>query len=200
MSEVIDWDEAMQQCGDDEEFLRELLGDLRDETDAQMVKIDEIIRVSSSGRKEAERAVREGQRSEDTREARSQSGGASAAITAAVCLQFDRFYSLSLFFRAPTNSPFLLLCFALFSLIQNPVDAPFVQIMRAAHVIKGASSNLMCAQLRFCSMNLETAASAASNDPAAQTNPSVLQSVQVRHQELQVAVQNYHAYLQSVGV
>jgi len=60
-SEVIDWDEAMQQCGDDEEFLRELLGDLRDETDTQMVKIDEIIRVSSFGRKKAERVVKEGQ-------------------------------------------------------------------------------------------------------------------------------------------
>jgi hypothetical protein len=46
MSEVIDWDEAMQQCGDDEEFLRELLGDLREETDTQMTKIDEVIRVS----------------------------------------------------------------------------------------------------------------------------------------------------------
>lgn len=77
------------------------------------------------------------------------------------------------------------------------MDSPFVQIMRAAHVIKGASSNLMCAQLRECSMSLETAASAAANEPA---GPAVLQSVQVRHQELQVAVQNYHAYLQSVGV
>jgi hypothetical protein len=65
MSEVIDWDEAMQQCGDDEEFLRELLGDLRDETDTQMVKIDEIIRVSSSGGKEAERSVSEGQQGQN---------------------------------------------------------------------------------------------------------------------------------------
>jgi hypothetical protein len=79
---VIDWDEAMQQCGDDEEFLRELLGDLRDETDTQMVKIDEIIRVSSSSFrlqvwKEAERSVRVRVRvsSKDTRKAKSQSGG-----------------------------------------------------------------------------------------------------------------------------
>jgi HPt (histidine-containing phosphotransfer) domain-containing protein len=83
---------------------------------------------------------------------------------------------------------------------QNPVDSPFIQIMRAAHVIKGAASNLMCAQLRYCAMNLETVASAAANDAAAQSNPSVLQSVQARHLELQVAVQNYHAYLLSVGV
>ena len=44
-TEVIDWDEAMQQCGEDEEFLRELLADLRSETDTQMAKIEETIRV-----------------------------------------------------------------------------------------------------------------------------------------------------------
>jgi hypothetical protein len=44
-AEVIDWDEAMQQCGEDEEFLRELLADLRSETDTQMAKIEETIRV-----------------------------------------------------------------------------------------------------------------------------------------------------------
>ena len=47
MSDVIDWDEAMQQCGDDEEFLRELLDDLRSETDTQMSKIEETLGVSS---------------------------------------------------------------------------------------------------------------------------------------------------------
>lgn len=47
MSEVIDWDEAMQQCGDDEEFLRELLADLRSETETQMSRIEETIRVGS---------------------------------------------------------------------------------------------------------------------------------------------------------
>ena len=35
----------MQQCGDDEEFLKELLADLRSETDTQMQKIEEVIRV-----------------------------------------------------------------------------------------------------------------------------------------------------------
>ena len=44
-TQVIDWDEAMQQCGEDEEFLRELLGDLRDETNTQMAKMEEVIRV-----------------------------------------------------------------------------------------------------------------------------------------------------------
>ena len=43
--DVIDWDEAMQQCGEDEEFLRELLADLRSETDTQMAKIEETIKV-----------------------------------------------------------------------------------------------------------------------------------------------------------
>ena len=45
---VIDWDEAMQQCGDDEEFLRELLGDLRTETDTQMSQMEIIIQVRYS--------------------------------------------------------------------------------------------------------------------------------------------------------
>lgn len=44
--EVIDWDEAMQQCGDDEEFLRELLDDLRSETDTQMEKMAAVLKVS----------------------------------------------------------------------------------------------------------------------------------------------------------
>mmetsp|Transcript_23886 Transcript_23886/g.35306 ORF Transcript_23886/g.35306 Transcript_23886/m.35306 type:complete len:121 (+) Transcript_23886:82-444(+) len=40
---VIDWDEAMEQCGDDEEFLRELLADLRQETTQQVEKMEETI-------------------------------------------------------------------------------------------------------------------------------------------------------------
>lgn len=36
----------MEQCGDDEDFLRELLSDLRGEVDAQLVKIDEVLSVS----------------------------------------------------------------------------------------------------------------------------------------------------------
>mmetsp|Transcript_40345 Transcript_40345/g.49155 ORF Transcript_40345/g.49155 Transcript_40345/m.49155 type:complete len:128 (-) Transcript_40345:417-800(-) len=44
MTDVIDWDEAMEQCGDDEEFLRELLDDLRGEADTQVDKIEETIR------------------------------------------------------------------------------------------------------------------------------------------------------------
>ena len=45
-SHIIDWTEAMEQCGDDEDFLHELLSDLRGEIDAQIVKIDEVLNVS----------------------------------------------------------------------------------------------------------------------------------------------------------
>mmetsp|Transcript_18381 Transcript_18381/g.22065 ORF Transcript_18381/g.22065 Transcript_18381/m.22065 type:complete len:151 (-) Transcript_18381:168-620(-) len=45
---VIDWDEAMEQCGDDEEFLRELLDDLRTETDGQIIKMDEALKGDTS--------------------------------------------------------------------------------------------------------------------------------------------------------
>ena len=48
-SDVIDWTEAMEQCGDDEEFLRELLSDLRGEIDAQIVKIDDVLKVRRAG-------------------------------------------------------------------------------------------------------------------------------------------------------
>jgi len=42
-NDVIDWHEAMQQCGEDEEFLRELLADLRTETQAQVNNITQVI-------------------------------------------------------------------------------------------------------------------------------------------------------------
>ena len=42
---MIDWTEAMEQCGDDEEFLEELLSDLRGEIDEQIVKIDAVLKV-----------------------------------------------------------------------------------------------------------------------------------------------------------
>ncbi len=44
-SHVIDWVEAMEQCGDDEDFLRELLSDLRGDIDAQIVRMDEVLQV-----------------------------------------------------------------------------------------------------------------------------------------------------------
>jgi len=128
---VIDWDEAMQQCGDDEEFLRELLGDLRTETDTQMSQMEIII--------------------------------------------------------------------------QNPNDGnPFIQICRAAHVIKGAASNLMCGQLRETAMALETAATEPSKNPAlladVQQRQLLLLDVHQKFINLKTAVQQYKDYLQSVGV
>lgn len=120
--DVIDWDEAMQQCGDDEEFLRELLGDLRDETDSQMARMDEII--------------------------------------------------------------------------DNPPDNPFVGIVRAAHVIKGAASNLMCEQLRKTAMALETTATNAQNKKEKDNMETVVKKLS----DLKVAVKNYHEYLEEVDV
>ena len=45
-SDVIDWTEAMEQCGDDEDFLHELLGDLKGEIDTQIIKIEDVLKVS----------------------------------------------------------------------------------------------------------------------------------------------------------
>lgn len=45
-SNIINWEEAMQQVGEDEEFLRELLNDLRGEVDSQLSNIAAIIQVS----------------------------------------------------------------------------------------------------------------------------------------------------------
>mmetsp|Transcript_15137 Transcript_15137/g.22161 ORF Transcript_15137/g.22161 Transcript_15137/m.22161 type:complete len:131 (-) Transcript_15137:433-825(-) len=39
LSEIIDWHEAMEQCGNDEEFLFELLDDFREELTTQLAKI-----------------------------------------------------------------------------------------------------------------------------------------------------------------
>ena len=84
--------------------------------------------------------------------------------------------------------------------IQNPGDTPFVQIMRASHVIKGAASNLMCAELRKCAMQLETAASSAANDEKDLSDTVALQDVKDKFAELEAAVKKYHEYLESVGI
>lgn len=44
-SDIINWAEAMQQAGDDEEFLKELLADLRSELQQQLTTIQGIIQV-----------------------------------------------------------------------------------------------------------------------------------------------------------
>ena len=42
---VISWEDALQQCGDDEEFLRELLADFRSELETQLTSIAATIQV-----------------------------------------------------------------------------------------------------------------------------------------------------------
>ncbi|CAJ1933376.1 unnamed protein product [Cylindrotheca closterium] len=123
---VIDWDEAMQQCGDDEEFLRELLDDLRSETDTQMEKMAEVLK--------------------------------------------------------------------------TPDDSCFVQLMRAAHVIKGAASNLMCGQLRKGAADLETLANTSSKEDKDYKDEELMKSLKEKFEALEEAVKNYHEYLEKVDV
>lgn len=47
ISDIINWDEAMEQVGGDEEFLKELLNDLQEELSAQVSKLY-VAMVSSS--------------------------------------------------------------------------------------------------------------------------------------------------------
>mmetsp|Transcript_25569 Transcript_25569/g.53998 ORF Transcript_25569/g.53998 Transcript_25569/m.53998 type:complete len:133 (+) Transcript_25569:173-571(+) len=126
---VIDWDEAMEQCGDDEEFLRELLSDLRGEIDEQIVKIDEVLK-------------------------------------------------------------------------KNMNDQSFLLIMRASHVIKGASSNLMCGQLREGATDLEQAAAGANQIPRDDTASleALNKDVKEKYAELKKAVDNYHAFLDQADI
>jgi chemotaxis protein histidine kinase CheA len=85
------------------------------------------------------------------------------------------------------------------SLPQNPVDNPFVQIQRAAHVVKGAASNLMCSQLRDCAKALETTASAnAGTEPS--DNPEAFEAVKQKYEEMKTAVEAYHKFLTETGI
>jgi HPt (histidine-containing phosphotransfer) domain-containing protein len=72
--------------------------------------------------------------------------------------------------------------------------------MRAAHVIKGASANLMCHQLRTAAAQLEQAASVAHDAGGVAAPPDLQAAVQVRFGDLQQATLNYLAFLQSIGV
>ena len=71
--------------------------------------------------------------------------------------------------------------------------------MRAAHVIKGAAANLMCNQLRMAAMNLEQTSSAA-HEQGAHLQPAQRAAVEARVNDLNVAAQQYVAFLQSIGV
>jgi HPt (histidine-containing phosphotransfer) domain-containing protein len=70
--------------------------------------------------------------------------------------------------------------------------------VRAAHVIKGAASNLMCEQLRTTAMGLESAAQAAFGGEHERS--VVLEGVIKKLEGLKVAVKNYHDYLKEIGV
>jgi HPt (histidine-containing phosphotransfer) domain-containing protein len=72
--------------------------------------------------------------------------------------------------------------------------------MRAAHVIKGASANLMCAQLRATAMALEQVASQC-HEQGGVTAPPLLQAqVQTAYADLKQAAVNYAAYLVTIGL
>ncbi|KAL7444457.1 hypothetical protein ACHAXM_012059 [Skeletonema potamos] len=120
---VIDWDEAMEQCGDDEDFLRELLSDLNGEIHTQMVKIEEAL--------------------------------------------------------------------------ESVNEQSFLPIMRASHVIKGASSNLMCKQLRRTATNLEQAAAVANGNADAASSEKAVKEC---FEELKAAVDEYRKFLKSNSI
>lgn len=94
----------------------------------------------------------------------------------------------------------LLLFCSIIKTKKSPEDSPFVQIMRASHVIKGAASNLMCGELRQCAMKLETAASSAANESNGKNDTELLEGVKGVYEDLKVAVENYQKYLKKIGV
>ncbi|KAL7570801.1 hypothetical protein ACA910_014430 [Epithemia clementina (nom. ined.)] len=133
---VIQWNDAMEQCGNDEEFLRELLVDLRTEAETQLTTIAAII--------------------------------LQASASSSVSSGYD-----------------------------NNNNAPFEQIMRSAHLLKGASANLMCEQLREASLELERTARLAHE---AGGRPPYPHAVQEAIAQLQRAAQQFNVYIQSIGL
>ena len=129
----------MEQCGDDEDFLRELLDDLRGEVSAQIEKIENTLKVRG-GRGTA--LVCHPKSSEF----------AQRFTLRLVCVHFPLFYT-------PLPLPCLMF------MHQGPDSADYYQhIQRASHVIKGAAANLMCHQLRQAAANLEKSAAKAYNE------------------------------------
>mmetsp|Transcript_17507 Transcript_17507/g.26064 ORF Transcript_17507/g.26064 Transcript_17507/m.26064 type:complete len:136 (-) Transcript_17507:553-960(-) len=83
-------------------------------------------------------------------------------------------------------------------ILKNPPnDGTFHQIMRASHVIKGAASNLMCKQLRHFATQLEHAAAVGQDSSV---DAAALDNVKHRFYVLTVAMSNYRAFLDSIGV
>ena len=81
-------------------------------------------------------------------------------------------------------------------------DQSFLLIMRASHVIKGASSNLMCQKLRECSTNLEQAAAVANdiNIEAKEAVEKETAKVREKYDDLTKAVDAYHEMLEAVDI
>jgi hypothetical protein len=169
----------MQQCGDDEEFLRELLGDLRAETEAQLAAIRATIQVRFVSpplppilllllRVQCRRARR------------------VVNVGNGVSLSFLLTTTLLSLLLPPAS--------------QSPQDAPYHRIARAAHVVKGASANLMCHQLRSAATALEQAAHLAHESGGAASPPDVQAAVQARFADMERAAARYGAFLQSIGV
>eukprot|EP00978_Attheya_sp_CCMP212_P003727 scaffold7912_cov49-Attheya_sp.AAC.5 len=134
-SDEIDWPMAMEQCGDDEEFLRELLSDLRHEIDTQWHKID--------------------------------------------------------------------------AAVEKAEGISFMDIKRSAHVIKGASSNLMCEPLRNAAADLEKAASLGYDAHKSKSNMERTEDLDLDPEwknvkelvpVLRKATVNYHEFLKSISV
>jgi HPt (histidine-containing phosphotransfer) domain-containing protein len=76
-------------------------------------------------------------------------------------------------------------------------DQSFLPIMRASHVIKGASSNLMCQQLRETATNLEQTAAAANGNADAASSE---EEVKEKFEELKTAVDNFFEFLESQDI
>jgi HPt (histidine-containing phosphotransfer) domain-containing protein len=76
--------------------------------------------------------------------------------------------------------------------------------MRASHVIKGASSNLMCQELRETSTNLEQSAAVGNDIPrddgASDELEKATEDVKEKYSDLKKAVDNYHEFLESVDI
>lgn len=76
--------------------------------------------------------------------------------------------------------------------------------MRASHVIKGASSNLMCQELRETATNLEQAAALGNEipveDKASDELEQATEDVKAKYSDLKKAVDSYHEFLDSVDI
>jgi HPt (histidine-containing phosphotransfer) domain-containing protein len=81
-------------------------------------------------------------------------------------------------------------------------EQSFLLIMRASHVIKGASSNLMCKELNETAKNLEQSAASGNGveSGASDELEKATQDVKDKYSELKKAVDNYYAFLDSVDV